>query len=70
LNVKLARISKGAAEAVKAAGGEVQAVYQNTLALRQAIWPHKFIGREVAEAKPVRKTDIRQFTAELPLAQS
>jgi len=35
-------------------------VYHNPLALRQAAHPEKFVGREVKEAKPVRKTDIRE----------
>jgi len=44
----------------------VTAVYHNTLALRQAAHPEKFAGREVKEAKPIRKTDIRES---LPSAQ-
>lgn len=58
LNLRLSRYSKSAAKAIKDAGGEVTAVYHNPLALRQAVHPEKFIGREVKEAKPVRKTDI------------
>jgi hypothetical protein len=45
---------------VIAAGGNVTAVYQNKLALRQAAHPEKFIGREVKEALPTMKRDIRE----------
>jgi large subunit ribosomal protein L15 len=59
--LRLSRYSKTAAKAVKDAGGDITAVYHNALALRQAAFPEKFLGREVKEAKPIRKTDIREF---------
>ncbi|KAH8084589.1 ribosomal protein L18e/L15P [Filobasidium floriforme] len=62
LNLRLSRYSKSAAKAIKDAGGEVTAVYHNPLALRQAAHPEKFVGREVKEAKPVRKTDILYYS--------
>lgn len=62
LTLRLSRYSKSAAKAIVDAGGDVTAVYHNPLALRQAAHPEKFIGREVKEAKPVRKTDIREYS--------
>jgi large subunit ribosomal protein L15 len=60
LNVSLSQYSKSAAQAIKDAGGEVTAVYYNALSLRQNVWPEKFLGKEVREAKPIRKADIRE----------
>lgn len=61
LTLKLSRYSKSAAAAVLAAGGDITAVYHNNLSLRQLANPEKYIGREVKEAAPVRKTDICAF---------
>lgn len=61
LTLRLSRYSKSAAKAILEAGGDVQAVYHNALALRQAAHPEKFLGREVKEAKPIRKTDICEW---------
>lgn len=58
LKLRLSRYSKGAAQAIIDAGGQVTAVYHNALALRQAVHPEKFFGKEVKEAAPTRKTDI------------
>jgi hypothetical protein len=60
LTLRLSRYSKSAAKAVLAAGGNVTAVYHNALALRQAAHPEKFVGREVKEALPTLKRDIRE----------
>lgn len=61
LKLELSRYSKGAADAVIAAGGEVEAVYHNNLSLRQEIAPEKFV-REVKSALPVRRTDIEFYS--------
>lgn len=57
LKLELSRFSKSAAEVVKAAGGEVLAVYKNRLALRKEVWPDKVEGKD---ALPVRKADISE----------
>jgi len=61
LTLRLSRYSKSAAKAILAAGGNVTAVYQNALALRQAAHPEKFVGREVKEALPTLKRDIDYY---------
>jgi large subunit ribosomal protein L15 len=61
LELNLSRFSKSAAKAVIEAGGKVKAVYHNRLGLRQEVYPEKFEGREIEAAKPIRKTDIREF---------
>jgi large subunit ribosomal protein L15 len=60
LKLELSRFSKSAADAVKAAGGEVLAVYKNKLALRREVWPDKVL--EGKDADPVRKADIRKYS--------
>ncbi|KAL7418381.1 YmL10 [Cryptotrichosporon argae] len=61
LTLELSRFSKSAADAVIEAGGKVTAVYHNNLSLRQEVWPEKFVGREVRQAKPIRRTDIEYY---------
>lgn len=58
LELELSRFSKSAADAVIEAGGNVTAVYHNSLGLRQEVHPEKFVGREVRNAAPIRRTDI------------
>lgn len=61
LKLELSRYSKSAAEAVMAAGGEVEAVYHNNLSLKQEVAPEKF-ERPVKSALPVRRTDIEFYS--------
>lgn len=63
LVVHLSRFSKAAAKAILDAGGQVKAVYHNRLGLRQEVFPRRFEGREVQQAKPTRKADIGDFLA-------
>jgi large subunit ribosomal protein L15 len=58
IKLELSRFSKSAAEAIKAAGGEVLAVYKNRLALRREVWPEKVDSGK--DAAPVRKADISE----------
>lgn len=58
IKLELSRFSKSAAEAVRAAGGEVVAVYKNRLGLRREVWPEKSEGKDAA---PVRKADISKL---------
>ncbi|WRT70330.1 ribosomal protein L15 [Kwoniella shivajii] len=62
LNLELSRYSKSAAEAIISAGGSLSAVYHNNLGLRKEIFPDKFVGRVIKDAKPTRKTDILYYT--------
>ncbi|KLT42299.1 ribosomal protein L15 [Cutaneotrichosporon oleaginosum] len=61
VKLELSRFSKGAADAIIAAGGEVEAVYHNNLSLRQEIWPEK-MPRPVKSALPIRRTDIEFYS--------
>ncbi|KAK4686273.1 large subunit ribosomal protein L15, partial [Tremellales sp. Uapishka_1] len=62
LSLRLSRYSRSAAKAITQAGGELTAVYHNALSLRQEVWPEKFVGREVKEAKPIRKNEILYYS--------
>ncbi|OCF38144.1 ribosomal protein L15 [Kwoniella heveanensis BCC8398] len=62
LNLELSRYSKGAAEYILQAGGQVSAVYHNNLGLRKEVFPDKFLLRDIKDAKPTRKTDILYYT--------
>lgn len=42
LTIEVSQASKGAIEAVEAAGGSITSVYHNRLALRALLKPHKF----------------------------
>lgn len=67
LSLTLSRFSKTAAKAVIDAGGEVTAVYHNALSLRREIMPHKFLGKEIRLAQPIKKTDIGECTSVHPV---
>jgi len=62
LTLRLSRYSKSAAKAILAAGGDITAVYHNNLSLRKVAYPEKYMGREIKDAEPVRKTDIQYYT--------
>ncbi|KAK6909492.1 ribosomal protein L15 [Kwoniella mangroviensis CBS 8507] len=62
LELNLSRYSKSSAQSVIEAGGKVTAVYHNNLSLRKEVFPDKFIGRDVKDAKPTRKNDILYYT--------
>ncbi|WVR07777.1 ribosomal protein L15 [Kwoniella sp. DSM 27419] len=62
LKLELSRYSQSAAKAIIAAGGQVSAVYHNNLGLRKEVFPDKYFGREIKDAKPTRKTDILYYT--------
>ncbi|WWC91603.1 ribosomal protein L15 [Kwoniella dendrophila CBS 6074] len=62
LNLNLSRYSKISAESIIQSGGKVTAIYHNNLSLRKEIFPDKFIGKQIKDAKPTRKTDILYYT--------
>ncbi|CAD6584201.1 MAG: YmL10 [Tremellales sp. Tagirdzhanova-0007] len=62
LVVHLSRFTESAAKAILDAGGEVKAVYHNRLGLRQEMFPDRFVGREVKQAKPTLRADIEYYT--------
>ncbi|WWC64686.1 mitochondrial 54S ribosomal protein uL15m [Kwoniella dejecticola CBS 10117] len=62
LELNLSRYSKGASEKIIQAGGKLSAVYHNNLSLRKEIFPQKYAGRDIKDAKPTRKNDILYYT--------
>ncbi|ORX40696.1 ribosomal protein L18e/L15P [Kockovaella imperatae] len=62
LNISMSKFTMAAGRAIIKAGGTCTAVYHNRLSLMQELRPHKFIGREITPAKPVRRKDIEYYT--------
>lgn len=60
LDLHLSKFSTLAGEAILRAGGKCTAVYHNRLSMMQELRPHKFIGREITPARPVRRADISE----------
>ncbi|WWC71918.1 mitochondrial 54S ribosomal protein uL15m [Kwoniella pini CBS 10737] len=62
LELNLSRFSKSASEKILNSGGKLTSIYYNNLSLRKEIFPQKYAGKDIKNAKPTRKNDILYYT--------
>ena len=63
VELHLNKFSTHAGAAIIEAGGSCTAVYHNRLSMEQELRPHKYIGREITPARPVRRADICELAS-------